>query len=286
MQVDERRRQIDFLIADLGLRPPFDAVGAVRPSIGNPELTFLKVTFWLYIHYWESGKVSLGFLERQYPQLVGKSSLIIGEHRTDVQRLRTYFAHNLTSGSPTDRATFSHVLIWFEKACKKMFPEEEDDWNACLDSVCMNAACYFGELLNCVNAVKNSEARDEIVVEWAGRLDRHLDLYQMEEIVSVVVNDIGRQGLDPARLSRRHYDLWSKDLRHCSDDAEIKVEARRLIEATLLAGPTVLPIDGSDLLRELCLSPGPEVGRMLSKARKIYEENPCSAQGLIELLKK
>ena len=96
---------------------------------------------------------------------------------------------------------------------------------------------------------------------------------------------MGQDFLDPARICDRYYDKWSKELRLRTGEYDFEFEARKLIEHTLLTDAELpLPITGQDIIRQLGIPPGPGVGRLLKKARILYNETPGSKAELIERL--
>ena len=110
--------------------------------------------------------------------------------------------------------------------------------------------------------------------------------HEFDSLISIIAADMGHDGLDPVRLRLRFYDGWSRQLDLLSGDFEFEVEARKLIEHTLLSETTaVLPLTGKDVMEEFGIAPGPEVGRMLQRASAIYMSTPCSRKDLIEKLR-
>jgi hypothetical protein len=98
--------------------------------------------------------------------------------------------------------------------------------------------------------------------------------------------DMGRSEIDPVAVRKKHYDQWTKHLALLNDDADIRIEARKLVEhAILTAIPDVLPITGYDLIAELGIRPGPLVGTLLEQARVLCNERRRTREELLAKLR-
>jgi hypothetical protein len=96
---------------------------------------------------------------------------------------------------------------------------------------------------------------------------------------------MGRENVDSVRIRARFYDQWELELSLLQPDYEFHVEARRLIERTLLSVLTpVLPITGKDVMEVFGIAPGQKVGQLLARAQKIYATLPCGREELIAQL--
>ena len=47
---------------------------------------------------------------------------------------------------------------------------------------------------------------------------------------------------------------------------------------------STLPITGADIIEKFDLPPGPAVGRMLRRAKQIFDQTPCSRDALLAAL--
>jgi len=102
----------------------------------------------------------------------------------------------------------------------------------------------------------------------------------------MVAAEIGRDKIDAVALRTRYFDQWNKELTLLQGDYVFEVEARKLIEHILLFELTrVMPITGSDIIREFNVPPGPAVGEFLRNARAIYDAKQCSREDLLRKLR-
>ena len=103
---------------------------------------------------------------------------------------------------------------------------------------------------------------------------------------SVTARDVGRDHLDPARLRKQFASKWIDHLQALTGTYSFEIEARRLIEHTLLTETArVLPITGTDIMASLTgIKPGLALGQLLKAAKRRYDEEPCSGPELLQWL--
>ena len=266
-------------------RAAFQEMVLRSPRFSPPELAFYQVVTWLYGFYYEAGRVSLQFLIRLLPTYGLEYGGSHRRHYEDVQRLRTFLQHNLNLDSRHDLETQRICEDWFSESCGSVMPGSGCEWNRCVARILFESGELLSAVVNCVRAVEKDESSASIVAQWSSRLSRFHPIHEFEELVTIVINDMGQSSLDAHRVTARHYDQWSKDLQLRSDDYVFEYEARRLIEQSLLNEDELpLPITGRDVIRELGISPGVEVGRLLAQARVLYMANPCNRKQLLERL--
>ena len=141
-------------------------------------------------------------------------------------------------------------------------------------------------VIDCARAIERDESSRLIVEQWTVRLSRYHPKHEFENLVSIVIHDIGQDSLDPIHLTERYYDQWSRSLRFRSEDYVFIEDARRLIEQTILSeAELVSPLSGPDIMKEFGIPPGPEVGRLIRKAKALYDVSPCTASELIKQLR-
>ena len=124
-----------------------------------------------------------------------------------------------------------------------------------------------------------------IVQEWIIRLRRYHPPHEFDTLISKVASDMGRDSIDPVRVRERHYGKWTSDLNQLQGEYEFEVEARRLIEHTLLTETAaIIPITGKDVMEVFGIPPGAQVGHLLARAHALYQSAPCSRDSLLQLL--
>jgi hypothetical protein len=145
---------------------------------------------------------------------------------------------------------------------------------------------FLEALLKVVRSIEQDESREEICRTWQFRIERYHPPHAFDALIAVVAADMGRNHLDPERLRRQFYNKWVQDLRLLTGSYEFAIEARKLIEHALLTVTTrVLPITGYDIMQELGVPSGPDVGRLLERAPQLYNANPCSRDMLLDQLR-
>ena len=145
---------------------------------------------------------------------------------------------------------------------------------------------FLEALLQTIRNIEQDESRQEICHAWLFRIQRYRPPHAFDELIIIIAADMGRENLDPLQLRTRFYDKWTQELALLKTDYDFEVEARKLIEHALLtATARVLPITGKDIMEEFNIPPGPQIGELLERARRLYEAEPCSRPVLLERLR-
>jgi hypothetical protein len=127
--------------------------------------------------------------------------------------------------------------------------------------------------------------RDVICQQWEERLKRDWPANRYHEIIEMAAVDLGRGALDPVAIYNRHGHAIREGLQLLSEDSDFRSEARKLVERTILTeSGTVLPVTGRDIMIAFDISPGPQVGHLLERARDLYKENPFDRETLLQNL--
>jgi len=272
-----------FRQADLG---PADPLSVRLPKVVHPELGFLQTVSWLYALYYEVAKVDSVFLCAKFDVYQLDGNRAGRDHRTRVGRLRTYLQHNLDFTREHDRETRQECESWFHTACGTRIPHADSDWHACLARLLGEAVAFLELLADAVRCVERDASHEQIREDWLRRINRQHGPEEFDALISIAANDMGRDGIDIVSLRRRFYEKWVAALRLLAYDYDFEKEARRLIEHAILNEATPgLTITGDDVIKAFGIEPGPEVGRLLERAKHLYEQSPMAAEDLIELLR-
>jgi len=264
----------------------FEAISQRMPKFAPAELGFLRLVSWLYVLFWEAGKVSVPFVLKRFEAYSLDSDGKIRAHPTNVQELRTYTQHNLNNEEAHDKRTMGNCHAWFSSQCGTAVPDSEDEWSRCVLALLSESLEFLEVLLNVLRFIEKDESREVICNEWKFRRNRYHPPHQFETLVSTIASDMGHEYIDPERLVRRNYDKWTQSLRAFSSEYIFEVEARKLIENAILADlMNLMPITGEDVIREFNLEPGKLVGRLLAEARELYQRAPCNRTELIDRLR-
>ena len=251
--------------------PIFRSVALRQPDVSrNPELAFIQVISWLYVHYVEAGQPGLHFLFR-HAESVSLETARIRRHIDDVKYLRTSLQHNLDLSSQRNMEIERSCGEWFSSACGYVQPRTDGEWHMCTRQVLIEAAQLLEGLLLAVRQIEDSEYRHTILTQWQTELNRHHDAAEFDSIVEVVCADLGHEGLDVVAFRNRHLAKWRKRIEQLHDGFDFAYETRRLVEDALLSEwPRLLPITGTDIIRELGIPSGRDVGRALEIARNLF----------------
>ena len=263
--------------------PVFRTVTQRQPDVGaNPELAFLQIVSWLYMYYFEAGRPGLTFLRRQADSF-SPGPVEEWKHIQIVQSLRTSLQHNLELSRESDIELQSLCGAWFRAACQHVQPRTEDEWRMCIRQILIEAADLIEILLATVRAIEVSEFRDTILIQWQRELDRHHDPVEFDTTIEIVCADLGHEGLDVVAFRNRHLAAWRKRIDQLDDGFDFQFEARRMVEDALLSEwPRLLPITGTDIIRELGIPAGRNVGRALEMARAFYQAGTFGREDLLE----
>ena len=266
-------------------RAGFAPISLDIPKQDPPELGFILTVSWLFVLYYEAGRVEAAFLSKRLTVYEIDLGPDIADHPQLVRAMRTYLQHNLDSSKASDRATKSKCEAWLDRQCGTPVPGGPEHWAGCLRGLLCQALEFVGALLQVVRRIEQDESREEICREWVFRIERYHPPHQFEVLISEVAADMGRDNIDPVQLRTRFYNRWTGELSLLGPGYDFEVEARKLIEYALLTLATpVLPITGKDIIEVLGVAPGPEIGRLLDRAHGIYRDSPCSRETLLERL--
>lgn len=282
-QILSERESLNHIASRLNGRTPgvFTEISLGLPRIEPAELGFIRVVSWLYVLYYEAGKIGTKFLVERIETLSPEHTAI-KDHYYLIGKLRTYLQHNLDPSKSHDYQIQRMCEAWFLEECGSQIPSSEAHWGKCLSALLTAALQFLKALVATVRIIETDESKDAIVDEWVYALDRYHAPHEFDAIIGIVCREMGREYIEPAELRRRFYDRWTKEMQVMKTKYDFAMEARKLIEHTLLTETIpVLPITGSDVIRHFGIQPGPRVGALLQIARRLYDQEPCSAQELL-----
>lgn len=283
-KAEETNALVQALLGDgAGL---FEQVSQRMPKFSPAELGFLRSVSWLFVLYWEAGKISLPYVLKRFDAYDLDTNGKIRKHVLEVQRLRTYTQHNLNIGESHDKKTISDCNDWFSSACGTALPYSNSEWSTCLIVLLQQSLELLETVLNCLRLMEKDESRDAICTDWRFKRSRYHPPHQFEALVTPIAVDMGHEYIDSERLVRRNYDKWIQSLRTLSSEYVFETEARKLIENAILADlPNLLPITGEDIIREFGVEPGRLVGRLLREALELYQHSHCTRNELLDRLR-
>ena len=281
---EEINRIVQLAFADVG--PVFQNISLQIPRFKPAELGFIRMTSWLYVHYYETGRAPVRFLLRMFPIYKGNTCVNSSGHYSRVDHLRTYLQHNLDPTHQRDEKIAQKCENWFRSVCGSAVPAEDFHWENLLNELSREALIFFDGLLVTIRGIETDESTDAIQREWRECVNREHPPHVFDPLIEMVARDMGRESLDLVRLRKAHYQDWVTHFRGLNWPYDFEVEARKLIEETILTRTAkLLPITGQDIMKEFGVPPGPDVGALLGKARMIYESRPSCKAELLQRLR-
>ena len=259
----------------------FGKVSLRTPQLGTtPELAFVRATSWLYVLYYEAGRVTIKHLVQDRPHL--------RMHWELVGSLRTWAQHNLDPTSSHDVKVAISCEEWFLLKCETRQPRNDEHWMKLCLSLLDGSAEFLRGILEVIGGIEAHPACASLVEEWERKLSRDWPAHRFHTLIESVATDCGWTALNSVRFYEQNSGQLLDRLRLLDDDCDLELEMRKAIEARLIAYmPKLLPITGQDIMAYFELGPGPEVGRLLAEAQRLYvDRGPCSADELLAQLGK
>lgn len=265
----------------------FESVSIHILALEPPELGFLKMVSWLYVHYFEAGRKSIPFVVNKAAGYGIDPNGDIKTHMKLVNSLRTYLQHNLSYDSSRDNLLVSECENWFLANCATRIPAYSEHWDEALQALCNEAVVFFRCIADCLREMEHDASHTLLEQQWQQYRDRQHAPHEFDSIVSTAAKDMGRDTLDSVAFRKKHYETWTKALSMLNWPYEFKQEARRLIEQSILdMFARTLPITGEDVIMTLGIAPGPKVGEILSDLRRLCEERQYSVNELLEIIRR
>jgi hypothetical protein len=288
LKVFQNFERIDRLVnasfPDIG--QVFGKTSIELPRLTPPELGFIKVVSWLYVHIFELGKVGTDFLSKNIFLLNAEQIEYELEFTTRLNNFRTYLQHNLDTRVSRNATIVQTCQTWLKEHCGTPIPETDEKWALCLEQFLEEAHKYLDILLKVIRSIECHSEKTQFSEEWSILLKQFHPPYKFDELIPLVAKDMGRDYIDPIKLRKRAYTRWKEDLSILKWPYCFETVARKMIESELLNENTPqLPITGTDLIDVLGITPGIKLGEALKKAKDIYLRCPCSREKLLEVLK-
>lgn len=267
--------------------PVYGPVTAMRSSLKNGELGFFRTISWFFIHHFEAGLVSVRFLVSLFDSYGIDKDHQKRQHKETIASLRTELQHYMAAESEADEHTQNVCLLWYLSACGTRVPITKGHWESCLTQILSEGINFLADLEDCLRCLEKEENAETIIETWKFRVSRDHRPHEYDAVIQQVVGDIGREELDVAAFRSRHFSRWQTEIKNLADNYDFYLEARRLIEGSILMETQErLPITGTDVMEAFFLKPGPTVGEYLQRALFLYRKIPCGKDELIERLRK
>lgn len=260
----------------------FSVTSLQLPKFTPSELGFIRMVSWLYVHYYEAGKIGAEYLTDLAPRFLGGSDNVPKNHRVLIQQLRTYCQHNLAPQEQHSKIILLACENWFFLHSGSKRPGNEEHWSKLLNALIAESLIYFRYLRDSLRSIESDADNSQLLEQWSLRINRYYPPHKFDRIIEEVANDFGKDAIDAIRFRSRHYDRWRKELELMRYDCDYDREARALVEAAFLADQQPrLPINGRDVMSSFDIPPGPRVQEVLAIALDIYRSSPCTKEELI-----
>ena len=258
---------------------------SIRPPVGSTdEASFLRLTGWSYALLYESGRVTIPFL-LGLPPFADNSRMSPAASRELVRSLRTWSSHNLGL-SDHDVSVSREALGWFNAMCGTQSPTEPDDWETCFTALCREVNHIVTHCNRTVDlVVRSAEDGHATVTDLLRRLDRNWPSHEFDKLVGDICIRLG-ESIDIHKFRSTRLQSWREHLESLPDGENLKNHMIRRIERDVLDYfNNLLPIDGRDVIDELGVQQGPEVGKVLTEARRLLATGIRDREALLQNLR-
>jgi hypothetical protein len=257
----------------------FDNMHIDLKLVRGDELSFLKLTSWLYKLYFEAGHNNIKFLENKFHTY----GINLGEHKKDVHALRTYFQHVLDENSNSDLDLLNYVENLFIENIGRKMPSSDNDWSLCVELLVVGSLNYLEKIHECLDEISNDEFKDVIINDWQMKIEGGIKIYAVIPLCKKITEEIGYEFIDAKEFTRKNYDKWVKEASFLKGDNN-EEKLRPIIQRDLLKND-YSPLNGIDIIEHFKIDPGPRVGELLSLSKKIFSNDPSSKEILLKKLK-
>lgn len=258
---------------------------SLQSPMGNDEASFLRLIAWSYVLVFEAGRITIPYLTK-LPSRVNRSQAELKATCTLIHDLRTWSFHNLSFNDKRGLGVSKRTTMWFIGNSGTLPPSDVSGWQKCYESLCGEVILLVAHCKSAVEVVlADAEARDRTIADLSRRLARNWPAHKYDQLLSEVLARIG-QRLDIPRFRQARFEKWRAYLETIPEGDDPLTLVVRMIERDVLDHfGSVLPIDSDDIVSNLGLGPGHEVGEALYAARRIYDSGVTDRMQLLESLR-
>ncbi|WP_156374558.1 hypothetical protein [Pseudorhodoferax sp. Leaf274] len=262
-------------IATINTRPP---------ATSDDEVGFLRLTTWSYALLFEAGRTSFGLL-LDVPPVNGDPSAL-NKHKATliaVQQLRTWLHHNMGFDSARELEIRRAVSDWFLLSCDATSPTNREHWERCFSRLCTDVEDLVSYCAAVISSImKSVEDREQILATWRLRLQRDWEAHRFDQLVADSAARLGLQ-LNARAFRERRLSDWRRFLESIPESEDPTPVIERLIDSEVLDYQrSVLPLGAKDIMREIGISPGPNVKVALEHARLGFDSGIRDSAALLQ----
>jgi hypothetical protein len=286
LEIKRRVDDLDRMARTFGhLDSVFPGMDFPLPKTKPAELGFIRTVGWLYALYHETGKASVQYLAEIMINLKCGNYSDVKKHIDIIPTLRTALQHNLDPRSKTDKRIVEEKAVWFQSKCGTAFPSTDEHWHTALSALLSDTLSFFDGAIEVIRVIEVDDSSESMLQDWKVRVQRFHPPHLFDEIISMAAVDVGLSSIDCVEFRKKNFSEWQKQLKMLKWPYDFKVEARKLIEQSLLKDDVrVLPITGKDIMENFNLQPGPTVGKLLCKANEIHKERGLNKDALLKAI--
>ena len=252
---------------------------------GEDEASFLRLVAWSYVFAFEAGRVTVPYLLR-LPSGASRHQTEPREALDLLHDLRTWSFHNLGFSDERNIETAKRVHRWFITNGEASPPNSVKGWQHCFEGLCIEVGSIVSHCKGAIELVLTGpEDGEDVIADMKRRLDRNWPAYRFDQLVGDAAARIG-QKLDVPKFRQSRLGKWRGFLQTIPNDDDPQILLTRLIERDILDHfESVLPIDTHDVMDALDITPGPEVGSALRRARWFFDSGVRDPKQLLSRLK-
>lgn len=252
----------------------FEAINHKTLKESPSELGFVYLIAYLYILYFESGKVNLDYIIEKMDVYNGESG-IFKSHIKEVNNFRTFLFHNLDESKKKDRPKVLDCKMWYQDVAGVQIPFLDNHWEKCFNKMLDDNQKLIRAVTKCLKSIQVDPMRDYIIEEWKFKVESRIEKHECYDLV-VEVSSYLYKRVNVEKLLNDKFSNWKKELKYekLSSKSEYLIEMKKVIEKDLIKEvPKRLPLTGSDLIDILNVKPGPQIGEILKYAAELWIVN-------------
>ena len=260
-----------------------EEVTVAPPAGDQDEVSFLRLVSWSYVLLFEAGRVSIGYLLELPP--AGDRARDPKGAKALVHDLRTWSFHNVGFGSEREIALSRRVRRWFIETCGACPPHDNQAWSMCFLALCDEMQAVVVHCQRAMTTVLQGEDDGEVATaDLRRRIDRAWSAGQFQELMGDVALRLGIE-VDTRKFCERRLTNWRTYLECLPEDDVLVDRLTAMMERDLLAHvEDVLPVNGREIMDFFGVDPGPDVGRALRLAQKLFRDGLRGRQAILDRL--
>jgi hypothetical protein len=176
-------------------------------------------------------------------------------------------------------------MQWYQQSCGAKPPMADEKWEDCTRVILEGALALLKKIQLFIAQLKTMPNSELLVRDLGRAAANQVSPYAFDEVVEATAKDLGRTRIDYVKFRAEHLSNWISALDKLPEGYDFLREARLLVERSFLDNPEKPPVSGLDIIQELKVPPGKEVGRLLAIAHRLFEEGITDKQTILDRLR-